>query len=115
MLKILEPQPLETAVAYKKTVYHCNCQVNYTLFYKDKFCQNKQFHVNRWDFFMENKTWHNNILRMKTFVDFRFMLFTKVLVKELARILIHVHKIFNCKVSFKILLLMCPAIIEKKL
>ena len=30
-----------------------------------------------------------------TFVDFRFMLFTKVLMKELARILIHFHKIFN--------------------
>ena len=42
MLKILEPQPLATAVAYKKTVYRCNCQVNYTLFYNDKLCQNKQ-------------------------------------------------------------------------
>ena len=52
---------------------------------------------------------------MKTFVDFRFMLFTKVLMKELARILIHVHKIFNRRVSFKILLLMCLAIVEKKL
>ena len=27
-----------------------------------------------------------------TFVDFRFMMFAKVLMKELARILIHVHK-----------------------
>ena len=52
---------------------------------------------------------------MKTFVDFRFMLFTKVLMKELARILIHVYKIFNRRVSFKILLLMCLAIVEKKL
>ena len=50
-----------------------------------------------------------------TFVGFRFMLFTKVLMKELARILIRVHKIFNCRVSFKILLLMCLAILEKKL
>ena len=50
-----------------------------------------------------------------TFVGFRFMLFTKVFMKELARILIHVHKIFNRKVSFKILLLMCLAILEKKL
>ena len=50
-----------------------------------------------------------------TFFDFRFMLFTKVLMKELARILIHVHKIFNRRVSFKILLLMCLAILEKKL
>ena len=50
-----------------------------------------------------------------TFVGFRFMLFTKVLMKELARILIHVHKIFNRRVSFKILLLMCLAILEKKL
>ena len=49
------------------------------------------------------------------FVGFRFMLFTKVLMKQLARILIHVHKIFNRRVSFKILLLMCLAILEKKL
>ena len=42
MLKTLEPQPLATEVAYKKTVYHCNCQGNYTLFYQDKLCQNKQ-------------------------------------------------------------------------
>ena len=45
MLKILEPQPLATAVAYKKTLYRCNCQVNYTLFYKDKLCQNKQAEI----------------------------------------------------------------------
>ena len=42
MLKTLEPQPLATGVAYKKTVYHCNCQGNYTLFYQDKLCQNEQ-------------------------------------------------------------------------
>ena len=46
-----------------------------------------------------------------TFVDFRFMMFTKVL----ARILIHVHKIFKRRVFFKILLLMCLAIVENKL
>ena len=50
-----------------------------------------------------------------TFVGFCFMLFAKVLMKELARILIHVHKIFSRRVSFKILLLMCLAILEKKL
>ena len=50
-----------------------------------------------------------------TFVGFRFMLFTKVLMKELARILIRVHKICNCRVSFKILLLMCLEILENKL
>ena len=50
-----------------------------------------------------------------TFVDFRFMMFAKVLMKELARILIHVHKIFKRRVSFKILLVMCLAILEKKL
>ena len=48
---------------------------------------------------------------MKTCVDFRVMLFTKVLMKELAHILIHVHKIINRRVS---LLLMCLAIVEKK-
>ena len=50
-----------------------------------------------------------------TFVGFRFMLFTKVLMKELACIFIRVQKICNCRVSFKILLLMCLAILEKKL
>ena len=40
-----------------------------------------------------------------TFVDSCFMMFTKVLMKELACILIHVRKIFNCRVYFKILLL----------
>ena len=39
---MLEPQPLETGVADKKTEYPCNCQGKYTLFYKDKLCQNKQ-------------------------------------------------------------------------
>ena len=51
----------------------------------------------------------------ETFFDFRFMLFTKVLMKELARILIHIYKIFNGRVSFKILLLMRLATAEKKL
>ena len=45
MLKILEPRPLVTGVAYKKTVYRCNCQGNYTLFYKDKLCQKKQAEI----------------------------------------------------------------------
>ena len=40
-----------------------------------------------------------------TFVDFRFMMFTKVLMKELARILIHVHNIFKRRASFRMLLL----------
>ena len=42
MLKILKPQPLATGVAYKKTMYRCNCQGNYTLSYKEKLCQSKQ-------------------------------------------------------------------------
>ena len=45
MLKILEPQPLATGVAYKKNKYRCNCQGNYTLFYKGKLCQNKQAEI----------------------------------------------------------------------
>ena len=49
-----------------------------------------------------------------TFVGFRFMLFTKVLMKELARILIYIYKIFNGRMSFKILLLMRLATVEKK-
>ena len=50
-----------------------------------------------------------------TFFDFRFMMFTKVLMKELARILIHVRKIFNYKVSFKMLLLMYLVMVKKRL
>ena len=38
-----------------------------------------------------------------TIVDVRFMMFTEVLMKELARIWIHVHKIFNRRMSFKML------------
>ena len=45
MLKILEPQSLETGVAYKKTEYRC--QGNYTLFYKDKLCQNKHAEIGK--------------------------------------------------------------------
>ena len=48
-------------------------------------------------------------------VDFRFMIINKVLMKELAHILIHVHEIFMRRVSFKIMLLMCLAIVENKL
>ena len=50
-----------------------------------------------------------------TFVDFRFMMFAKVLMKESARILIHVRKICNYRVSFKMLLLTYLVIVEKKL
>ena len=50
-----------------------------------------------------------------TFIDFRFVIFTKVLMKELTRILVHVHKFFKLRVSFKILLLMCLAVVENKL
>ena len=49
------------------------------------------------------------------FVDSRSMMFTKVLMKELACILIHVRKIFNCRVSFKLLLFMYLVTAEKKL
>ena len=41
--------------------------------------------------------------------------FTEVLMKDLARMLIHVRKILNCRVSFKMLLSMCLVIIEKGL
>ena len=43
------------------------------------------------------------------------MLFNKVFVKELAHILTYVHKIFNRRVFFKMLLSMCLVIAEKKL
>ena len=57
--------------------------------------------------------WYCNF--QSTFVDFRFMIFTKVLMEELARVLIHVRKIFKCRVFFKMLLSMCLVIVEKKL
>ena len=49
-----------------------------------------------------------------TFVDFRFMMFAKVLMKELVRTLIHAHKILNCRVRFKMLLLMYLVIVREK-
>ena len=36
-------------------------------------------------------------------IDLYFMMFTEVLMKDLARMLINVHKLFNCRVSFKML------------
>ena len=42
-------------------------------------------------------------------------MFTQVLLMELALILIYVRKTFNFRVSFKILLLMYLAIVEKEL
>ena len=51
----------------------------------------------------------------RTFNNFRFMVFTEAFVKDLARMLTHVRKIFNCGVSCKMLLLMCPVIVEKAL
>ena len=49
------------------------------------------------------------------FVEFCFMMFDLVLIKELARILIDVRKIFNWRVFFEILLSMCLKIVEKQL
>ena len=49
-----------------------------------------------------------------TLVDFHFTVFTKVLMKELAQRLMSI-KSSTVRVSFKILLLMCLAILEKKL
>ena len=43
---IFEPQPLATGVAYKKTVYHHNCQGNYELFYY-KSCKNKDADIGK--------------------------------------------------------------------
>ena len=37
------------------------------------------------------------------FFDFHFIMFSYVLKKELTRMLIHVRKIFSCRVSLKIL------------
>ena len=50
-----------------------------------------------------------------TFINFYFMMFTKVLVKNLARMLIHVRKFFNCRLSFKMLFSMYLIIVEKEL
>ena len=50
-----------------------------------------------------------------TFIDFRFMMFTKVLMKDLARTLIHDRKILNYRVFFIMLMSMCLVIVEKEL
>ena len=50
-----------------------------------------------------------------TFINFCLMMFTKIMMKDLARILIHVRKLFNCSVSFKMLLSMCLVIVVKEL
>ena len=47
-------------------------------------------------------------------IDFCFM-FTEGLMKDVARKLIHVRKIFNCRVSFKMLFSMCLVFIGKEL
>ena len=48
-----------------------------------------------------------------TFIEFCFMIFTKVLIKDSARMLIHVRELFNCRVSFKMLLPMFLVNFEK--
>ena len=50
-----------------------------------------------------------------TFVDFSFTMLTQVLMKELGRILILVREIFNCRVSFKMLLSVYLTIVEERL
>ena len=47
MLNFLEPYPLATGIAFKKTVCRCTYQGNYTLFYKDKRCQKKQAEIGK--------------------------------------------------------------------
>ena len=42
------------------------------------------------------------------------MMFAQVLLTEVALILIHVGKMFNCWVAFKMLLLMCLATVDKE-
>ena len=39
-----------------------------------------------------------------TFIYFRFMTFTQILMKDSAHMLIHVHNIFNCRESFEMML-----------
>ena len=53
-------------------------------------------------------------LFLGTFIDLRFM-FIEALMKDLASMLTHVCKIFNWRVSFKILLSMCFVTAEKEL
>lgn len=47
-----------------------------------------------------------------TCVDFCFIMFAHVLMKELERMLIHVYENFNCRVSYRTLLWICLIIIE---
>ena len=48
-------------------------------------------------------------------VDYRFVVFAQVLMKVLMHILIYVLKIFNCRISFKLLFSMCLGILENEL
>ena len=47
--------------------------------------------------------------------NFLFTMFAQVLTKELECIFTNARKIFNCRVSFKILLSVCLIIVEKEL
>ena len=72
----------------------------------------------KYHLFLFNIIWSDNY--QGSFVGFRFMMFTQVLMKELACILIHVHKIFNCRVSFKmfmflVIVSMFLVIVEKEI
>ena len=42
-----------------------------------------------------------------TFIDCRSMMFTQILMKELACMLIHELKVFSCRVFFEMLMSMC--------
>ena len=50
-----------------------------------------------------------------TRIDFCFMMFTEVLMTDLARMSIHVRRLLNGRVSFKMLISMCLVIVEKEL
>ena len=56
-----------------------------------------------------------NYLFAGTLIDFRTVTFTEVLMKDLARMLTHVHETNSRRVSFKMLLSICLLYVEKGL
>ena len=88
-------------------------KVNKTRF-KRRFVWRKKKHTKlvKSHLFLHNALWSTCLDNFPgTFVDFCSMF----LFKELAHMSIYIHKIINCKVSFKMLVSTCLVIVEKEL
>ena len=50
----------------KKTVYHCNRQGNYTLFYKYNPCKNKEAEIGKNEEQIKKTLWVDKLVKMKS-------------------------------------------------